>query len=245
MSAPRYAECNHDMVGAAGENVCIKCGMVEDDSNIDYGSAYGSSPAPSLYLSQSVGTGGEIPKGGGTAAVRRYFRGGLSPQKNLSRFSNACQKLRLHKHVEQDAWRVFVTVSKKMPRKAAEHACVAIFLTCRSNGVPIPKDGIIEAVRTSFGRKSMPTMAKMIYQHMHVLVYDGSKKGEGEYYFNVALNERTAGRRIPESRYVGCKQNAWFLFTKTYSWDDSYKRRARRAVDHAFGTPARNRRPRW
>ena len=230
--------CDHNVVNTEGESVCVKCGLVESYSNIDESSTGGSSPAPNLFLSQAVGTGGEIPAGSGTDAARRFFKGGLSPQKSLSCLSNTCQKLRLRRHVELDAWRLFTSISKKMPGKVAEHACVAIFYACRRSGTPAPASDIIDAVKTCFGRKGMPTMAKMIYRHMDVIEYDGTRENEGRYYFNVALMGRTADLDMSESAFAKCKLTAWVLFTGMYDWIDNYGSRAKMSVDRAFGLSA-------
>ena len=245
MSATVCAECHHNMVDTGGENVCIKCGFVENGSNINESGIYDSSPVPNLFLSQAIGTGGEIPAGNDTDAVRRFFKGGLSPQKSLSCFSNACQKLKLHKHVQQEAWRLFQSISKKMPQKVAEHACIAIFHTCRKNGTSAPESIIIDAVKRSFGRKNMPTMAKMTYQHMDVIEYDGTRENEDKYYFTIVLMDRTDELKIPEDMFIKHKLYAWFLFTEAYEWDDNFKRRARRAVDQAFGLYAQSGVAKW
>ena len=234
MGETTCAECGHNIVTTDGENVCVKCGFVEDAPNPDDSSIYDASPVPPLYLSQSIGTGNEIPKGNDTAAVRKFFKGGLSPNRNLSCFSNACLKLDIPKRVQQEAWTLFESVCKAMPRKVAEHACIAIFHTCRKTRTAKPENEIIDAVKASFGRKTLPTMTKMTYQHMHVLVYDSSHTNEDGYYFDITLKKKTAGLKLPESVWVRCEQLAWFLYTEVYDWDDNYKRRARKAIDQAF-----------
>ena len=229
------------MILVDGESVCATCGIVDDSPDVDSTSIYDSSPAPNLFLSRSLGTGEEIPQGRENAAVKRFFRGGLNQERNLSRFSNACQKLQLYRHIQHDAWRMFQGISKQMPQKMAEHACLSIFHTCRRNGISTSDDEIIEAVKVSFGRKNLPSMAKIIYQHMSVLKYDGQRKNEDKYYFNLVLKKRTEGMRISKFRLAKCKRAAWFFFTEIYTFDDNYRRRARMAVDGALGMtiPAR------
>ena len=227
-------ECGHNFAAADGENVCVKCVFVDNAPNLDDSSIYDTSPAPPLYLSQSIGTGNGIPKSSENAAMRKFFRGGLSPHRNLSCFSNACLKLDIPKHVQQEAWELFVSISKEMPQKIAEHACIAIFHTCKKSGTAKPGNEIIDAVKASFDRKTLPTMTKMTYQYMHVVDYDGSRTNEDIYYFDITLKEKTAGLKLPESVWAGCEQEAWFLYTEVYDWDDNYKRRARKAIDQAF-----------
>ncbi len=228
------AECNHNFVATDGENVCVKCGFVDDAPNLDDSSIYDTSPVPPLYLTQSIGTGNEIPKGNDTAAVKKFFKGGLSPNRNLSCFSNACLKLDIPKHVQQEAWTLFASICKEMPQKIAEHACIAIFHTCRKNGAAKRDNKIIDAVKASFSRKNLPTMAKMTYQHMNVIDHDDSHTNEDRYYFSIVFNEKTDGLKLSEAAWAGCKQWAWFLYTEIYDLDDNYKRRARTAIDQAF-----------
>ena len=228
------AECDHNIVTTDGENVCVKCGFVDNVPDMDDSSIYDASPVPPLYLTQSIGTGNEIPKSNENAAMRKFFKGGLSPHRNLSCFSNACLKLDIPKHVQQEAWTLFLSISKAMPQKMAEHACIAIFHTCRKNGAAKPDSEIIDTVKVSFGRKTIPTMTKMTYQHMHVMDYDGSRTKEDRYYFNIVLHEKTIGLNLPEYIWTRCEQMAWYLYTEIYDWDDNYKRRAKAAINSAF-----------
>ena len=230
----RTTKCGHNFATTDGESVCVKCGFVEDTPNLDDSSIYDTSPVPPLYLSQSIGTGNEIPKGNDTTAVKKFFKGGLSPNRNLSCFSNVCLKLDIPKRVQQEAWTLFASICKAMPRKVAEHACIAIFHTCRKTGTAKPGNEIIDAVRAGFGRKTLPTMTKMTYQHMHVLDYDSSRANEDRYYFSIVFNEKTYGLKLSESAWAGCGRLAWYLYTEVYDWDDNYRRRARRATDQAF-----------
>ena len=192
-----------------------------------------SFPAQSPCLSQPAGTGAETPKGNDTAAMGRPFRGYLSHQGDLPYVSNACQKIHLPKHVRHDARQLLASICKAMLRKVAEHACIAIFHICRKTGTAKPGNEIIDAARAGFGRKALPTIAKMTYQHMHVVDYDGSRTN-GDRYYNIVFNEKTYGVEISEAVWARCKQSAWYLYTKIYDWDDNYKRRAGRAIDQAF-----------
>ena len=234
MRATVCSECDHNIVVTDGENVCMKCGFVDSTPDVDDSSIYDTSPVPPLYLSQSIGTGNEIPKSNENAAMRKFFKGGLSPHKNLSCFSNACLKLEIPKHVEQEAWSMFLLISRAMPQKIAEHACIAIFHTCRKNGSAKTDAKIINAIKASFGRKTLPTMTKMTYQHMHVIDYDTARTNEDRYYFNVVLHEKTLGLNIADSVWARCEKQAWYLYTEMYDYDDNYKRRARMAIEDAF-----------
>lgn len=230
------------MICVEGEFVCTKCGIVESLPDVSNISIYDSSPDPNLFLSQSIGTGEEIPRSSDTASIKKYFKGGLFQQKNLSCFSNACQKLNIPRHTRQDAWKKFQGMCKKMAGHTAEHACVSIFNACRRDGAPVTEDEIIEAVKISFGRKNLPSMAKIIYQHLSVLGHDESRENDDRYYFNIVLKERTKNLRISESRFARCERMAWFFFTEIYMFEGNYKRRARVSVDNAFGMTIRTKR---
>lgn len=230
--------CRHSLLEVDGESVCALCGAVDDARVVDRAGEYDSSPAPNLFLSRSVGTGKEIPRGDRSAAGR-YFRGGISPQRNLSCFSNACQKIGVSDHVRQDAWRMFRAMCRKAAGSTAEHACVSLFHACREGGTSVTEDEIVDAVMICFGRKSMPSMTRMNYRHMGLVEYGRQCGGEDRYYFNVVLRERTAGLSMPEQSLNRRKRDAWFLFTEIFAEDDNRRRRARRSVDMAFGLPRR------
>ena len=226
------AEYGHNIAATDGESVCVKCGFADNAPNLDDSSICDTSPAPPLHLSQSIGTRNGIPKSSENAAMRKFFKGGLSPNRNLSCFSNACLKPDIPKRVQQEAWTLFESICKAMPRKIAD--CIAILHTCKKTGTAKPGNEIIDAVRAGFGRKALPTIAKMTYRHMHALDYDGSHTSEDRYYFDITLKEKTAGLKLPESVWTRCEQMARFLYTEIHDLDDNYKRRAGRTIDQAF-----------
>ena len=145
------------------------------------------------------------------ATVRRFFRGEPSPQKSLSCLSDVCQKIQLHRHIQQDAWKMFAAISRRMPQKAAGHTRTAALHICGGNVMPVPESGIVEITRTSFGRKNPSTMARVTCQHMPE--YGGSRKNEDRYYSNAVLMERTAGGNATDSGFAMCEWAARPLLT--------------------------------
>ena len=207
MSEDACTGCDRNKTNAYCKSAYVKRGVVKDDSNLDDTHIYDPSPPPNLYLSQSTGTCGEVPRGVGMATVRRFFRGEPSPQKSLSRLSNVCQKIQLHKHIQQNTWKMFAAISRRMPQEAAGHTRTAALHICGGNVMSVPGSGIVEATKTSFGRKNPSTMARMTCQHMPE--YGGSRKNEDRYYFNAILMERAAGGNAMDSGFARCKRTAW------------------------------------
>ena len=211
MSEDACTGCGCNKTNAYCKSTCVKRCVVKDDSNLDDTHIYDPSPPPNLYLPQSTWTCGETPRGVGMATVRRFFRGGPSPQKSLSRLSNVCQKIQLHRHIQQDAWKMFAAISRRMPQKVAGHTRTAALHICGGDVMPVPGSGIVEITRTSFGRKNPSTMARMTCQHMPE--YGGSRKNEDRYYFNAVLMERIVGGNAMDSGFARCEWAARLLLT--------------------------------
>ena len=226
--------CPHEsVVHSDGEAVCAKCGAVVDGPNANGAGTGGpSSPTPGLFPSRSLGSKEEMPEMDGTAAARRYFRGGTSDERTLSCFSNVCEKLDLPQHVWNDAWERFLRTSRQIPPRKAEHACIAILYACMDGETAVTDGEIISAVKTHFGRKRIPSMAKIVHRLAHVLGDDGAKD-RVKYEFNTMLKRLTADPGMRWDRPDRRKRFAWSLFTDVYK-DGSPKSRARNAIEHAF-----------
>ena len=83
-----------------------------------------------------------------------------------------------------------------------------------------------------FGRKRIPSMAKIVHRLAHVLG-DGGAKDRVKYEFNTMLKRLTADPGMRWDRPDRRKRFAWSLFTDVYK-DGSPKSRARNAIEHAF-----------
>ena len=225
--------CRHQSVSCIdGENACTNCGVVFGAEYVNENIYRNANAQPNLFVSRSLGTRNDVPSMAGMEGVKRYFRGGMSDERTLSCFSNVCEKLRLPQHIHVDAHNRFERICKQVVQKTAGHACVAIFRTCRSHGIPIPESDIIGAVRVSFGRKKMVSMTKPVYQHMHVDKEEGGDKGE-RYYFYLILHRRHKDGSMPEREYHVRLSMAWFLFCNAFR-HGTISSRARRSIDHAF-----------
>ena len=172
-------------------------------------------PAQSPCPSQPAGTGAETPKGNDTAAMGRPFRGCPPQQGDLPHLPNACQKIHLPKHVRHDAWQLLASIGKKVSQKAAGHACAVIFRTCGRSGTPTPENNVVEDIKTGFGRKNLPAVARMACWRKRVLGRCRSLKNRDRRYDVVPVGE-IAGRYVPDSRLAGCGLAAWLLFTWAY-----------------------------
>ena len=186
------ATCEHaNIVRADGEMVCTSCGTVIDDDALaalhgshDHDAAYnsalpqswggdGSESKPNLYVSNALGTANAIPRMQGMQLVSLYCKGGLEMAKDrrnktrLSKFSNACEKMKFTQAQAQTAWTLFQRAAKDgSPRKTAESAAWAVYKTCQMYSIPATTDEILGVIKLNFGRKSMPNMIKILYSHM-------------------------------------------------------------------------------
>ena len=226
-----------------GENTCTDCGIVKGAEYVGDNIYRNVDTHPNLFITHSLGTKNDVPGMEGMAAVKRYFKGGMGNERVLSCFSNACEKLTMPEYARVDAYNRFMGICRQMLQKTAEHACMAIFRVCRGDGIPIPDGAIIEAVRVSFGRKKMPSMAKMVYQHMHIIESDHMNGGEDKYYFYLVLKQRLRHSCLEEHDYNTRLKIAWYLYQDVYK-AGNHSSRAREAIDHAFGFAFRIRRGR-
>jgi len=97
---------------------------------MDRSSIYNSSESsPNLYESKALGSKNEIPEIESMTSLRRFFR--EQNAKMLSNFSNVCEKLQIPVPVRENAWTEFQRLNRKVRRKAAEHACFALYNACR------------------------------------------------------------------------------------------------------------------
>ena len=186
------ATCEHaNIVRADGEMVCTSCGMVIDDDALaalhgchDHDAQFnaslpqswggdGSESKPNLYVSNALGTANAIPKMQGMQLVSLYCKGGLETAKDrrnknrLSKFSNACEKMKFAPAQAQTAWTLFQRAAKDAsPRKTAESAAWAVYKTCQMYSIPATSDEILGVIKSNFGRKTMPNMLKILYSHM-------------------------------------------------------------------------------
>ena len=226
--------CPHEsIVRSDGEAVCTKCGAVVDGPNADGAGTGGpSSPMPGLFPPRSLGSREVMPEMDGTADARRYFRGGMFDEMTLWRLSSVCDQLELPQHVQDDAWKRFLRTSGQVPPRKAEHACMAIFYACMDGETAVTDGEIIDAVKTHFGRKRIPSMSKILHRFAHMLG-DGGAKDHDKYMFNTMLRRLTVDPGMQWDRLDRRKRFAWLLFTDVYR-DGGPKGRARNAIEHAF-----------
>ena len=192
--APQPADktCAHaNVVRAEDEIVCTSCGMVIDDddaiaamhgshndaaANSSLPQSWGgadSESKPNLYVSNVLGSANAIPKMPGMQLLNLYCKGGLETSNDrrkktrLSKFSNACEKMRFTAIQAQTAWSLFQRAAKSSsPRKSAEVAAWAIYKTCQMYSIPATSDEILSVVKSNFSRKSMPNMIRILYECM-------------------------------------------------------------------------------
>lgn len=238
--------CNHSTTATIDNDVvCSSCGVVIDeiDTQFHHLSNKKSESSPNLYEVKSMGSKQEIPNTPQNKALRNYYRGssgrrGIKDDRNLSSFSNVCEKLSLPLHVQTSALDQFNKACKEIPRKTAEHACWSISDACKAHGIPRTDNDIISAVELAFGRKKLPSMMKISFSHSSVkdLRTLHGTRNDDVYYFNVNWKKITRGikLRLTESELNKKKAQAWNCF-KTVFLTGTYDKRSKNAINMVLG----------
>lgn len=230
--------CSHpETVSDGGEVVCTRCGVVagREWAGMETGS---SESRANLYEVVEVGSRDATPAMSfaaerGSGDIRRYFRGRIIPDRELSRLSNMCEKLALPMPVQEHAWTLFRRAAREgSVGGAAEHACWAVHSSCRVHGVPRSEAEITGAAVAAYGRRRLPAMFTILYRHMEVP--GGGGPGSDLYHFNLALRGIIAGMEAADAEFGARKAEAWRMYRGTFT-EGSAAHRARRAVSAAFG----------
>ncbi|ABK77333.1 hypothetical protein CENSYa_0700 [Cenarchaeum symbiosum A] len=228
--------CRHEKtIEADAETVCTSCGMVLGETEER------EEPTRSrlnLYESKSIGSLDDVPKTAQNAPLRSYFRGGIRPDSQkrraqaLSRFSNACERLRLPAAQAEYAYRIFRrTLPKRSARKAAETAWWSIHRSCIMHDNALLPDETAQAVMDAFGRSKMQSTLSILYENMEEMPRVECTDG---YHFDLAMRRVLAGRSFTGPDYAELKKWAWHLYREVFTRGTG-RVRARQAVEHAFG----------
>ena len=269
------AECPHtNVVDADGEIVCTSCGIVITDdaltalheshdrdatANSSLPQSWGgadSESKPNLYVTNVLGSANAIPRMNDMKLVSLYCKGGIESGKDrrnktlLSKFSNTCEKMDFSQAQAQTAWKMFQRASKDAsPRKMAESAAWAIYKTCQMYSIPLTAGEILDIVKSNFGRKNMPDMLKILYNHMpktdESLDDDAAataaapamsaSRGAGNdlYYFALNMRQLLKGRKFSPDMYASAKNDAWRMYTEVFKAGNP-NIRARKSIMLAF-----------
>lgn len=230
--------CRHERtVTDDGERVCVVCGVVTGTEQCAPPGVAGESRA-NLYEAVEVGSREAAPAMSfamdrGSGDIRRYFRGRLVPGRQLSDFSNMCEKVSLPMAVQEYAWTLYRRAAREgAGRGAAERACWAVRGACRSHGVPRSDAEIRGAAMAAYGRRRLPEMFTILYRHMGVP--GGGGRGSELYHFNLVLRRMVCDLEMTEAEFAARKAQAWEMFAGTFT-EGGAGCRARRAVSAAFG----------
>lgn len=174
----RMNQCIHQAIfdAESGEYVCTKCGMV-------LGTILEDAPAHaeerrSLYHQMILG--GE-PKD----AQRFRPRIRTDNPRDLSEFSNLCDKLRLPGPVEGEAWDTYVRLRNPKCGTRAGRALFSIFKACRHFGCGVSEKRIRDAIPPALGVRNVPTLAKTLFAFGDIIKIDAARGSA--YYLNVEV----------------------------------------------------------
>jgi transcription initiation factor TFIIIB Brf1 subunit/transcription initiation factor TFIIB len=117
---------------------------------------------------------------------------------SLSRFSNACSKLNLPRHVSLDAWNMYSKLDKNTNFSTAEKASFALFVSCRRHSIPKSDTEIQKSIKFAFSLNRMPTMFK-VFSLIKITAKEELKiKCDGDSYLNYYLN--IYSNKVPEQK---------------------------------------------
>ena len=176
---PRIA-CKHrpedQVVTESNEIVCKSCGVVLGMDDI-----IEDSTESAVNLFQEIQPGCKPVK---IEATSRIHEQKLA----LSSFSNACNKLKLPRHVSLDAWNMYSKLDKNTNFSTAEKASFALFVACRRHSIPKSDIEIQKSIKFAFSLSRMPTMFK-VFSLVKVTAKEELKiKCDGDNHLNYYLN---------------------------------------------------------
>lgn len=186
---PRIA-CKHrhedHIVTESNEIVCKACGVVLGIDN-----ATEDSTESAVNLFQEIQPGCKPVK---IEATSRIHEQKLA----LSSFSNACNKLKLPRHVSLDAWNMYSKLDKNTNFSTAEKASFALFVACRRHSIPKSDIEIQKSIKFAFSLSRMPTMIK-VFSLVKVTAKEELKiKCDGDNHLNYYLNVYTS--KVPQQK---------------------------------------------
>jgi len=230
-------------VASNGERVCTKCGVVIDGPRDGASSdtVIRNSKTANLYHLNVVGSGNRAPNlpascgRSGRELRRRVHHDSMDRKdRNVSMFSNACDRISLPVTLQQAALSEFQRISDGgfTAKMAADRACYAIYVTCVSHGIATAQEEIISAVRASYNRKKMPTMTKIMFRyHAGSGLY--SSDAADRHLWGIALRRRLGGRTMSQMLFEKLNRRAFQLYREVYVYG-SRKRRMTQAIDYVF-----------
>ncbi len=171
-------QCEHQTIVDAetGETVCTKCGMVLGTILED--APVHSEERRSLYHQRTLG--GE-PKD----AQRFRSRIRIDNPRDLSEFSNLCDKLQLPGFIKLEAWSIYVKLRNLECRTRAGCALYSIFVVCRYFGRGVSEKQIRDAIPLALGVQNVPTLVKTLFTFGDIIKIDPARRSA--YYLNVEV----------------------------------------------------------
>lgn len=172
--------CKHrpedQVITESNEIVCKSCGVVLGiDDTIEDGTE------STVNLFQEIQPGCKPVK---IEATSRIHEQKLA----LSSFSNACNKLKLPRHVSLDAWNMYAKLDKNTNFSTAEKASFALFVACRRHSIPKSDTEIQKSIKFAFSLNRMPTMFK-VFSLVKVTAKEELKINcDGDSHLNYYLN---------------------------------------------------------
>ena len=217
----RMNQCAHQTIfdAESWETVCIKCGMV-------LGTILEDAPAHaeerrSLYHQTTLGS---EPKD----AQRFRPRIRIDNPRDLSEFSNLCDKLRLPGPVKREAWGIYVKVRNLKCGTRAKCALYSVFVACRDFGCGVSEKQMRDAIPLALGVRNVPTLSKALFAFDDIIKTDTARRSA--YYLNVEVAS-------VQDRFPCMKDfNKFGMLAKEHyrSLPGNAKSRAKKAVDKAL-----------
>ena len=211
-------KCPHETIADAetGEVACIRCGMVVDVLRED---------APAHQESRlSLHQQKEL---GGDPQDAREFRPRIhdDSSRDLSEFSNLCDKLRLPDFAKREAWILYRKSRSLGRRTRAMCALYSVFAACRNSGHGVHEEQIRDAIRPALGVKNVPSILKTL------VAFGGTAtRRPSLYYLNVEIAS-VQGKFTRREDFDSCKILAHRRYWRLSGNDRS---RAKRAVAAAL-----------
>ena len=239
--------CRHGstVVADGHETVCRDCGTVVDARRVEEAPP-GAGQSYHMYGRHSLGSADPVPamrlgEGRDSCELRRYMPHRMEGRaaRTVSRIAGVCDALRLPGSLQEDVLHRYrrIRAGGRACGMTPECVALAVYRAAMDRAVAVSDRQITEAVKLAFGRRKMPSLARIAYRLGGAAGAGGGARGD-RYSFNLMLHRVLRGTTWGRIEYERNSKRAWDLYLEVYT-AGGRKARLRQAIAAAFGVGGR------
>ena len=236
--------CRHERTVMADghETVCRDCGTVVDANRVEEDPP-GTGRSHHLYGRHTLGSADPVPamqlgKDRDSAELKRYIPHRIEGRaaRTVSRITGICNALHLPDSLQEDILHRYqrIRASGCVDGMTPESVALAVYHSVKERAVAVSDRQIITAVKMAFGRRKMPSLARIAYRLADAGGADCTNPRGDRYFFNLMLRRVLRGTTWNRIEYERNQQRAWELYRDVYT-AGGRKTRLRQAIEAAFG----------